>query len=108
MFARAYVDNEESDEEEKKARTKAARSRESLPFGMNIRQAAHKAAFGRTNHVLQRYATFRDGDKRRTSEDEGLDILLDVDESDSVSDSASSDSLSMDSIDVDPTQITTG
>ena len=41
-FCRAYVDNEEDDEEQKKV----LKTRDSLPFGMNIRSAAHKAAFG--------------------------------------------------------------
>ena len=44
-------------EEEKKL--VVARPKESLPFGMKIREAAHKAAFGGEKRgVLQRYATF--------------------------------------------------
>ena len=55
-FTRTYRDNEVDMEEEKG--TKAARTRESLPFGMNIRKAAYKAAFGTSAPALQRYATF--------------------------------------------------
>ena len=44
-------------EEEKKL--VVARPKESLPFGMKIREAAHKAAFGGSKRgILQRYATF--------------------------------------------------
>ena len=112
MFARTYKDNEESDEEEKKGKTKAARSRESLPFGLNIRKAAYKAAFGQANNnVLQRYATMGGGaTHRRVSMDDELgESLEEDDESDSVSSySGSEDSLSLESLDVDPTQITAG
>jgi hypothetical protein len=44
-------------EEEKKL--VVARPKESMPFGMKIREAAHKAAFGGSKRgILQRYATF--------------------------------------------------
>ena len=82
------------------------RPRESLPFGMKIREAAHKAAFGGAKRgVLQRYATFfqRKEDKPASS---NIDDLLDEDESDSVSLSDScSESVSLSSIDLDAEDI---
>ena len=43
-FCYDYKDNEVDMEEEKKLIV--ARPKESMPFGMKIREAAHKAAFG--------------------------------------------------------------
>lgn len=47
QFAYTYVDNETmlTEEEEKKI-AKVARTKDSLPFGMHIKKAAHKATFG--------------------------------------------------------------
>ena len=92
-------------EEEKKL--VVARPKESLPFGMKIREAAHKAAFGGEKRgVLQRYATFFQ--KKKKGKDGGTcenidDLLDDEDLSDSVSVSSSgcSESVSMSSIDLD-------
>jgi len=49
-FSRSYKDNEVDHEEEKKLYVR--RTKESLPFGMNIRKAAYKATFGKTTSVL--------------------------------------------------------
>lgn len=104
-FARSYKDNETDMEEEKKL--VVARPKESLPFGMKIREAAHKAAFGGEKRgVLQRYATFFQ--KKKKGKDGGtcdnIDDLLDEEDlSDSVSVSSSgcSESVSLSSIDLD-------
>lgn len=49
--------------EEKKLNLNVARTRESLPFGLKIREAAYKASYGRhdSNHpILARYSTKND------------------------------------------------
>ena len=83
---------------------KVNRTRESIPFGMNIRQAAHKAAFGNMPGALQRYSTFREDVHRKEKSSNPLDELEDLDESesDSVSHSSSDDSGcdGLDSLDV--------
>ena len=91
-------------EEEKKI--VVARPKESLPFGMKIREAAHKAAFGGSKRgILQRYATFF---QRKKSKEGGgakdIDELLnddDLSDSVSVSSSGCSESVSLSSIDLD-------
>ena len=77
------------------------RSRESLPFGANIKKAAFKATFGdKAVPALQKYATFRDQKAVR----KGSDLLDDLDEltddSVSCSDSEDLDSVSLNSIEV--------
>ena len=95
-FARSYVDNE-NDEEEKGL--KVARTRESLPFGMNIRKAAYKAAIGNGFPALQRYATFKE--RKHGGNDLGdLDEYLDEISDNSVSQS-SSESVSDLDLDID-------
>ena len=97
----AYEDNETEMEEEKKL--VVARPKESLPFGMNIRQAAHKAAFGGSKEgALQRYATFFKNKKTMAQEEcKDIDELLneeDLSDSESVSSEGLSNSVSMDSL----------
>lgn len=103
-FARTYVDNEQDDEEQK-----VPRSRDTLPFGMNIKQAAHKAAFGKSNNALSRYSSFHSGKggsgrskvaARQQSLAEKPKSAFSIDNLD-LTDSSSSDSLSDDS-DADP------
>lgn len=55
LFAHSYVDNETQMPEEKKLHV--ARTRESIPFGMNIRAAAYEAAYGKhmNNNILKMY-----------------------------------------------------
>ena len=107
-FARSYKDNEVDHEEEKKL--KVARCRDSMPFGMNIRNAAHKAAYGTdggSSMVLQRYVTNNFDKKKRslTADSDGLDIL-----SENSSESVSNDSsdleteLDLDLDDLDPSK----
>lgn len=100
-FVHAYEDNETDMEEEKKL--VVARPKESLPFGMKIREAAHKAAFGGNKKgVLQRYAPM----KKKVGQDGITDIdelLAEEDFSDSVSVSSSgrSESVGLCSLDLD-------
>lgn len=56
LFVRTYFDNEVEEEDK---RLQVRRTRESMPFGMNIRKAAYKAAFGvsGSHPVLQRYVS---------------------------------------------------
>ena len=105
-FARAYQDNETDMEEEKKL--VVARPKESLPFGMKIREAAHKAAFGGSKRgILQRYATFFQRKKSKegaAGQANDIDELLnddDLSDSVSVSSSGCSESVSLSSIDLD-------
>lgn len=92
-------------EEEKKL--VVARPKESLPFGMKIREAAHKAAFGGSKRgILQRYATFfqrKKGKEGAAGANDMDELLNDDDLSDSVSVSSSgcSESVSLSSIDLD-------
>ena len=92
-------------EEEKKL--VVARPKESLPFGMKIREAAHKAAFGGSKRgILQRYATFfkRKKSKEGAAGANDMDELLnedDLSDSVSVSSSGCSESVSLSSIDLD-------
>lgn len=75
------------------------RTRESLPFGSNIKKAAFKATFGNgANHVLRRYATYIEKPSRNQR---GSDLLDDLDEltDDSVS-CSDSDSVSLGSVEV--------
>ena len=94
-------------EEEKKLIV--ARPKESLPFGMKIREAAHKAAFGGSKRgALQRYATFFKKGNAQNAND--IEDLLEDDLSDSVSVSSSgcSESVSMSSIDLDADDLAFG
>lgn len=96
-------------EEEKKL--VVARPKESMPFGMKIREAAHKAAFGGSKRgVLQRYATFFQRKKSNGNGMNDLEDLLEDDLSDSVSVSSSgcSESVSMSSIDLDADDLAFG
>ena len=46
LFAHAYKDKEFALTSEEEKKMMVARPRDSIPFGMNIRKAAHKATFG--------------------------------------------------------------
>jgi len=84
-----------------------ARTRESIPFGMNIRKAAYKAAFGKNgaHPVLQRYATMVEKSKKHKNvSSDPLDDLSDDDsESDDSVSNASSGSDAFDICDRDLT-----
>ena len=100
----AYEDNETEMEEEKKL--VVARPKELLPFGMNIREAAHKAAFGGSKKgALQRYATFFKNKKNLAREEcKDIDELLnedDLSDSESVSDEDLSKSASLESLELE-------
>ena len=84
-----------------------ARPRETMPFGMKIREAAHKSAFSGSKHgILQRYGAFsKDGsffeEKKNDQKLTNLDDYLLTDglsDSSSVSASCSDDSVSLPSI----------
>ena len=96
-------------EEEKKL--VVARPKESMPFGMKIREAAHKAAFGGSKRgILQRYATFFQRKKSNGNGMTDIEALLEDDLSDSVSVSSSgcSESVSMSTIDLDADDLACG
>ena len=100
----AYEDNETEMEEEKKL--VVARPKESLPFGMNIREAAHRAAFGgNKKSALQRYATFFKNKKTLAREEcKDIDELLDEDDlsdSESVSSEGLNNSASLESLELE-------
>lgn len=99
MFVRAYVDNE-VEEEDKKLHVE--RTRESMPFGMHIRKAAYKAAFGveGSNPVLQRYAT--------QTETKKYDAFDDLSENSSSSESVSESSDGFDNLEIDPSKLGMG
>lgn len=102
-FARSYKDNEVDHEEEKKL--KVARCRDSMPFGMNIRNAAHKAAYGTdggSSMVLRRYVTdIGEKAKRKGTDTDSLGVLSE-NSSESVSNDSSDMDLDLD--DLDPTK----
>lgn len=98
LFVRAYVDNE-VEEEDKKLHVE--RTRESMPFGMHIRKAAYKAAFGveGSNPVLQRYAN--QNEKSGTNKDALDDLSSNASSSESVSESSDG----LDNLEIDPSKL---
>ena len=52
LFAHAYRDEEFALTSEEENKMKVSRPRDSIPFGMNIRMAAHKAHFGSRPNIL--------------------------------------------------------
>lgn len=54
-FAYPYVDKETGLTCEEEKKMKVARPRDSLPFGMHIRKAAHSAIIGEMPAALSRY-----------------------------------------------------
>ena len=109
-FVYGYVDKEKALTCEEEKAMKVARTKDSLPFGMNIRNAAHKATFGVVPNALSRYLPSMDQknkksklvDKRAASQIlEELDDIFDDSSSDSVSKGSSdASSLDLDSIEV--------
>lgn len=77
MFTTTYVDNEIYFAEEEK-KFEVARTKESLPFGMNIRKAAYKASYRPQKEALQRYVSSTDtarGKVVKNEEDEYEELL---------------------------------
>ena len=79
-----------------------------MPFGMNIKQAAHKAAFGQSNNALMRYSSFhsKDGKNKKGGAEQSGNLANKPKSAFSMdnlelTDSSSSGSLSDDS-DADP------
>ena len=85
---------------------KVARPKDSMPFGMHIRKAAAKAAFGAVggNPILVRYST--DVQKEKKSGDALDDLTDDSSSSESVSEDSSDDDLL--NIEVDSTKLKLG
>jgi len=52
LFAHSYQDHEFALTCEEEKKMQVARPRDSIPFGMNIRNAAHKAQFGSRTSAL--------------------------------------------------------
>ena len=77
LFISSYVDNEVYFAEEEK-KFEMARTKESLPFGMNIRKAAYKASYRPQKEALQRYFSSTDTTKQKVlvNEEDEYDELL--------------------------------
>ena len=77
LFTCTYVDNEVYFAEEEK-KFEVARTKESLPFGMNIRKAAYKASYRPQKEALQRYVSSTDTTKEKPvlNEEDEYDELL--------------------------------
>ena len=77
MFTCTYEDNEVYFPEEEK-KFEVARTKESLPFGMNIRKAAYKASYRPQKEALQRYvsSTSVNNEKEVLNDEDEYDELL--------------------------------
>jgi molybdate-binding protein len=91
LFAHAYKDKEFALTSEEEKKMAVSRTRDSIPFGMNIRKAAHTATFGSRPGALQRYTFVAEKKVVNSNPFDDLDELLDESDSDSVSQSSSDD-----------------